>query len=206
MIDKPAKLAQALQTPRAIALANEGQQVRAACERIQTLPIPDQAALDALAAGLIVVKDRRSMLKESRLAETRPKLAEVEIIRAEYEPAETAYEALDGAMRERIARNSSETQAARTAAQLAAGQAFQAGDNAAAYQALVAAPMAAETDGVTTGEQWAFEIVNPGMVPREYCEPVPKLVRATYKPSQREAPAPIPGVRFFRKSKVVVMG
>lgn len=200
------KLAQALQTPRAIALANEGQQVRAACERMQTLPIPDQAALDALGAGLVVVKNRLKFLEDARKSETGPKLAEVEAIREEYRPVESAYKALDEAMRDRMARHSSEVAAARVAAQLAAGQAFQAGDNAAAYQALVAAPMAAETDGVTTGEQWAFEIVNPGMVPREYCEPAPKLVRATFKPSQREEPSPIPGVRFFRKAKVTVTG
>lgn len=200
------KLAQALQTPRAIALANEGQQVRAACDRVRALPIPDQAALDDLAGGLVSVKERRKALEAARKAETQPKLDEVTIIRAEYAPAESAYEALDEAMRERMARHSTETAAARQAAQLAAGQAFQAGDNAGAYAALVAAPLSAEAEGVTTGEQWAFEIINEGLIPREYCEPVPKLIRATFKPSQKAEPSPIPGVRFYRKAKVVVTG
>lgn len=191
---------------RGAVFAVEAQQVRAACDAMRTFPIPDQTALDSLAAGLVVVKNRRKLLEESRKAETAPRLAEVAAIRAEFAPAEDAYEALDGAMRARMARHSSETSAARTAAQLAAGQAFQAGDNAGAYQALVAAPMAAEADGVQTSEQWSFEIVDPAAVPREFCEPVPKLIRATFKPSQREEPAAVAGVRFFKKAKVVVTG
>lgn len=191
---------------RGAALAVEAQQVRAACDAMLHFPIPDQTALDSLAAGLVVVKHRRKLLEESRKAETAPRLAEVAAIRAEFAPAEDAYEALDGAMRARMARHSSETSAARVAAQLAAGQAFQAGDNAGAYQALVAAPMAAEAEGVSTSEVWNFEIVDPAAVPREFCEPVPKLIRATFKPSQREEPAAVAGVRFFKKAKVVVTG
>jgi hypothetical protein len=196
----------ALQTQQSIELANEGQRVRAACETVRAMPIPDQRARDALGAGLVEVKARRQELDAGKRSELEPHTSAVKTIRAKYAPAEDAYEALDGAMRERIARDASESAQARQAAQLAAGQAFQAGDNAAAYQALVAAPPPAETEGVGVHEAWAFEIVNEGLVPRAYCEPVPKLIRATFKPSQRDAPAPIPGVRFFRKSTVRVTG
>ena len=196
----------ALQTPQAIALANEGAQVRLACERVRDMTIPDQLALDALSAGLVEVKHRRQFLEDERKSRTKPLLDQVALIRAEYAPVESAYEDLDKAMRERRARHEAETNEARQAAQLAAGAAFQAGDNAGAYQALVAAPPPAESAGATVGSEWAFEITNEGMVPREYCTPVPKLIRATFKPGQKDAPDAIPGVRFFQRAKVRVTG
>jgi hypothetical protein len=200
------KLALALQTPEAIALANEGAQVQQACVHILAMPIPDQKAYDDLGRGLLTTKARLSELEQGRRSKTDPLLEDVEVIREQYRPVEGAYKALDGAIRERMGRHVTETAAARVEAQRAAGEAFQTGDNAGAYAALVAAPMSAETDGIGSSEVWTFEIIAPELVPREYCEPVPKLVRATFKPSQRDAPAPIPGVKFTKKPKIVARG
>jgi hypothetical protein len=200
-------LAKALQDPLAIRLANEGQQVQAACRAIEVLPIVDQNDLDQLGAGMKEAKGRLNELERERRALTDPKLADVEIDREKYRPVERAYAALLAAMKARTAKHFEETAAKQQAAQLAAGQAFQAGEQVKAFDALAAAPLPAHTDGVGVRFEWTVaEIVNPGMVPREYCEPVPALIRATFRPSQEQDPAPIPGVKFSKRSVVAVRG
>jgi len=197
-------LAKSLQDPRAVALANEGQQVQAACKAIELMPIVDQNDLDQLGAGMKEAKARVTALEQQRRGLTDPLMAEVENFREWFRPVERAYDALLKAMKARTARHFEETAKAQQAAQQAAGQAFQQGDQGAAFQALAAAPLPAHTDGVGVRHEWTAEIVNAGMVPRQYCEPSLALVRATFRPGQDVEPAPIPGVKFERRPIVSV--
>lgn len=201
-----AALAKSLQDPRAVALANEGQQVQAACKAIEQMPIVDQSDLDSLGAGLKEAKARVSELERQRRALTDPLMAEVENYREWFRPVERAYASLLAAMKARTARHFEDTAKAQQQAQQAAGQAFQQGDQAGAFQALAAAPLPAHTDGVGVRYQWEAEIVNAGMVPREFCEPSLALVRATFRPGQDAEPAPIPGVKFSKRPIVAVRG
>ncbi|MFA5359317.1 MAG: hypothetical protein WC310_05910 [Patescibacteria group bacterium] len=53
-------------------------------------------------------------------------------------------------------------------------------------------------NGATTASiEWTFEVVQPLLVPREFCEPVDKLIREAVKGGKRE----IAGVRIFEKAK-----
>jgi len=52
------------------------------------------------------------------------------------------------------------------------------------------------------GTEWDFEIVNPGLVPRDYCIPDEKRIRQFAKLMKDKAA--MPGVRFFEKPKVQV--
>lgn len=47
--------------------------------------------------------------------------------------------------------------------------------------------------GMSSSKFWNFEIINPKLVTREYCEPVNKLIKAGVDSGVRE----IPGVRIF---------
>lgn len=201
-----AALAKALQDPFAIALANEGHEVTAACAAVAALVIVDQSDLDALGAGMKEAKARVNELERQRRALTDPKLADVELDREKFRPVERAYAALLAAMKARTAKHFEDTAKAQQAAQQAAGQAFQLGDQAKAFDTLAAAPLPAHTDGVGVRFEWHAEIVNPGMVPREYCEPVPALIRAAFRPSQDAEPTPIPGVKFSKRPVVAVRG
>jgi hypothetical protein len=199
-------LAKSLQDPRAVVLANEGADVSAACRAIEQFPIVDQSDLDQLGAGMKEAKARLNELERQRRGLTDPLMAEVENYREWYRPVERAYDALMKAMKARTARHFEETAKAQQAAQQAAGAAFQAGDQAKAFDTLAAAPLPAHTDGVGVRFEWTAEIVNPGMVPREYCEPSLALVRGTFRPGQETEPAPIPGVKFSKRPIVAVRG
>jgi hypothetical protein len=53
-------------------------------------------------------------------------------------------------------------------------------------------------NGITTAsKEWVFEIEKPLLVPRQYCEPVEKLIRAAVKSGVRS----IDGVRIFEKAR-----
>jgi hypothetical protein len=83
-------LAKSLQDPRAIALANEGQQVQQACKAIELLPIVDQNDLDQLGAGMKEAKARVNALEQQRRGLTDPRMADVENYREWYRPVERA--------------------------------------------------------------------------------------------------------------------
>jgi hypothetical protein len=168
------------------------------------MPIVDQRDLDSLGAGMKEAKSRVSELERQRRALTDPIMAEVESYREWYRPVERAYDALLKAMKARTARHFEETARAQQQAQQAAGQAFQLGNQAAAFDALAAAPLPAQTDGVGVRYEWTAEIVNAGMVPREFCEPDIAKIRATFAKSQEAEPAPIHGVKFSKTPIVSV--
>ena len=50
---------------------------------------------------------------------------------------------------------------------------------------------------MSTSKVWAFEIVDGGKVPREFCEPVDMLINKAVKSGVRD----IPGVRIYEKAK-----
>lgn len=86
------------------------------------------------------------------------------------------------------------------------------GDKAAA-SALLEAPLppptvyvppAPKAEGVTTRMEWTFEIVNPHLVPREYCEPDPVKIRAFVRAvgGMKE----LSGVKIFRRPVVTARG
>lgn len=53
-----------------------------------------------------------------------------------------------------------------------------------------------EQGATSFSKRWTFEILIPDQVPREYCEPVDKLIRKAVRNGQRN----IPGVRIFEET------
>lgn len=53
-----------------------------------------------------------------------------------------------------------------------------------------------------TRKEWTFEITDPNLVPREYCIPDPKLLRAAVLIGKRQ----IPGLNIFEQTKITIRG
>ena len=68
----------------------------------------------------------------------------------------------------------------------------------------VIAPVVPETpkvEGITTRQDWDFEIINPNEVPRDFCIPDEKAIRAFIKATK--GTKPIAGVKIFEKTIIV---
>lgn len=166
----------------AVVLAREAVDVTAACQRVAALPITNQAELDALGAGVKSVKARLKEIETWRKSHTDPLLAEVEGFREQSRPAESAYRALEGAIKARMLRYRTEAAAAETAARLRA-QTVQAEAHVAAsvgalpraaelqtqaFQVMQSAAPAMTTAGVSTVKTWAIKVTRPELVPERF--------------------------------------
>ena len=59
------------------------------------------------------------------------------------------------------------------------------------------------TFGKTTDKTiWTYEILAPGLVPREYCDPTPGKIQAAVRAGARE----IPGVKIYEKPSISTRG
>lgn len=68
----------------------------------------------------------------------------------------------------------------------------------------VIAPVVPETpkvEGITTRKDWDFEIVKPNEVPRDFCIPDEKAIRAFIKATK--GTKPITGIKIFEKTIIV---
>jgi len=85
----------------------------------------------------------------------------------------------------------------------AADTAHREGDDAGARQALTVAneaSAAAKPKGSVVRMYWTAEITNPDAVPRSYCVPDTKKIKAIAKATASDSqPAPIDGVNFVKK-------
>ena len=60
-------------------------------------------------------------------------------------------------------------------------------------------------EGVGVREGWDFKVINEGLLPPEFLVPDAKKIRAAMKDQMtEEGPFAIPGVKFFRKTTLVV--
>lgn len=68
----------------------------------------------------------------------------------------------------------------------------------------VIAPVVAEVpkvEGISTRKDWDFEIINPNEVPRDFCIPDEKAIRAFIKATK--GTKPIAGIKIFEKTIIV---
>lgn len=62
-------------------------------------------------------------------------------------------------------------------------------------------PEAPKAEGISTRKDWDFEIINPNEVPRDFCIPDEKAIRAFVKATK--GTKPIAGIKIFEKTIVV---
>jgi len=68
----------------------------------------------------------------------------------------------------------------------------------------VVLPAVKAPDGVSVGKTWDYQITNENQVPREFCSPDPKKIKA--KVAALKGDTKIPGVRVFEKLGVSMRG
>jgi hypothetical protein len=91
-------------------------------------------------------------------------------------------------------------------AMLAVTEAARAGDHAAAQEKAAELVPIAEIPGLTIGEKWISRIVDPSLVPRDWCVPDERRIAAHAAACKDNAPEPIPGVVFERAARITVKG
>ncbi len=62
-------------------------------------------------------------------------------------------------------------------------------------------PEIPKTEGISTRKDWDFEIINPNEVPRDFCIPDEKAIRAFIKATK--GTKPIAGIKIFEKTIIV---
>ncbi len=208
----PADVVLALQQPFTELLASTRQQLVAdaaqARERKKiaaALKVATDADYENAAAGLVAVMKHLDGLEEQRTALTKPLNAILRSINAVFGPSkkewtEVSELARAATMAYTAARRASADAAAVAAQRLAmsAQPIVGIGPQAASYQALsahAAAPLPS-APGLSETEHWAWELVDPRLVPRELLQVDEKKVNQlvhTFKGG-----ANIPGIRVYR--------
>lgn len=182
-------------------LAGQRAEVEEMCDVVRALPIASQEALDELGHGLKTAKALHGALDAERKSLVSEPDGFVRAVNAAFREPLRAYEALERAIKDRIARHTREQAEEARRLQEAAGQQFRAGDTVQAQATLAAVPAPQRTAGVSIREKWSAEIVDPAQLPREFWVPSLELVQAHVRATNG---APIPGVRVFKEQIVGV--
>jgi hypothetical protein len=180
----------------AVALANEGNQIRLMCEAVKNTPITNQQELDAVGELVRQINARGNAIDAWRKSQNKPHKAQIDKLNAYCKPVLDACEALEQAGKARLSRHYQETAAAQQTAQLQAAAALQAGNAQAATQALAAIPAPAATAGISPREVLKFEVVNPAMVPSRFWVIDESAIRKFVQETKGESP--IPGVKIWK--------
>lgn len=176
-------------------IAPEQVQVDEALARLRSFEITDEAALDWAADLLRNAKTRAKELDERRKEITGPILLAKAGIDGLFKPLISRYEQAEGILKGKIADWTNRVEAQRRAVMVASAEEFAAGGTPTAL-----IPEPARAEGISVRKVWDFEITDGTLVPRDYCSPDAKKIRAQV-PSEGQPPE-IPGVRFFQRDQV----
>lgn len=151
------------------------------------------------------VKKRRNAI-EDRLKEiTAPLRAAEASARALFSPALNALARAEALLKQKIGEAQKAQLAVNQAAMLAAQTAVARGDTmGAALAAAVLAPPPAPPSNISTREVWTFRVTAPDAVPRLFCSPDEKKIRAFV--ALNGGKSAIPGVEVTQDVQVTVRG
>lgn len=170
-------------------------------EMVRSLDI-DNADDFAFAGELIkCAKANCKRLDERRTAITKPLLASKRQIDDLFSPALNALKEIEQVLKGKIGAYTLKQTVALAQAMQVSAATYAAGGTPTDI-----IPEVATTKGVSTKVSWDFEVVNPDLVPREFCTPDrTKIAQAIwYADSPHKPPQPIPGVVFNLRTSVTV--
>ncbi len=181
----------------ALALRSEAAGNADALAPLEALEITSAADLAFAGELLTSAKSRWKELEEKRTAITRPINEAKRQVDALFAPAQEPLKRAEGILKAKIAAYTIAQQAAQTEAMLAVS----AGEAGATLVVPSAPP-----PGVSVRSVWDFEVTDDAAVPRELLSVDEAKVRKAiwYADTERAAPRPIPGLRFFLRGKVTV--
>lgn len=181
-----------LSNPRAIELANMGQQIRTLIAAVTAYPLTSDADVARMSAGASEFGAKWKDLDDERKSLTRPIRDDEATVNEAYRPALAALKDMTDAIKARIIAYQSDVRAQQAVLQLEASKAFQAGQSDRGVAVLTQVPVAAETPGLSVVDHWVAEIVDASAVPRSLCSPDPVKIEA-YRKTGCAAPS---GVRY----------
>ena len=182
-------------TSEAIQAREEAQE---ALVQLKTLEV-NGTNMEAVGGILIEVKSRAKAL-EARLREiTEPMRKAEKSVRDLFRPALDALTAAEALLKQKIGDAQKEQVRVNAAAMQAAHVALERGDSrGAALAAQVIAPTAPPA-GVTTRAVWTFQVSDADLVPRTFCSPDDRKIRAAVAAGSRS----IPGVTIIEETQVI---
>lgn len=187
-----------LSNPRAIELANMGQQTRALIAAVTAYPLTSEADVARMSAGAAEFGAKWKDLDDERKSLTRPIRDDEATVNEAYRPALAALKDMTDAIKARIIAYQTDVRRQQAALQLEASKAFQAGQPDRGIAVLTQVPVAAETPGLSVSDHWVAEVVDASAVPRELCVPSQELLDAVLK-SYGPNSTPPAGVRYVNK-------
>lgn len=160
--------------------------------------------LEGVAEVLGEVKGRLKRLEAAEKEITGPANEILKKTRARFAPPKQALQEAEVYLKGLISDFARREAASNAAAITEAAEAHAEGDTEGVGTALAKIAHVRETPGVSTSLRWNFEIVDPTLLPREFLTPnVPAIREHQRRYTQLDqAPAPIPGVRFFQDTIV----
>jgi hypothetical protein len=172
-------------------------EVNGVLDSLALLQIRDQEDLDAANGYLEQVKDEHRRIKADRDAIARPARQAIEELDKRVQPVLKAYQAAEKILKDKISFALAATQQAQDRALEAVGEGARDSDVLAVAHGenLLETP-----DNVSVIKAWGFEITDPEQVPREFCEPDTKRIRAYI--GAKKGQVEIPGVRVFQEDQV----
>lgn len=173
---------------------NEKEQLDAVLEDLRTrFKVVDERT-HAWASDLLLKSAARAKgLEEKRKELTAPILKVKASIDGLFNPVIEKYEQATVILKAKVAEYVNAVEAQRRAIMQAS-----AAEHAAGGTPTAIIPEPAKIKGVSVRKVWDFEIVKADDVPRQYCTPEGKLIRAAIKLGVRS----IPGVRIFERDQV----
>lgn len=168
-------------------------------EAAQEIPILSDETAAVYAENLREAKAKLKDLEAKRLSVVTPLNQAHDAVQALFREPKQAVQGLIDFIESRLRTWTIAKHRAQQKALTAAAEAANARDGEKLTQALQASSAAApvKLQGVSIKPKWVGRIINPGMVPREYCVPDQKLIDAHAKRyGVDETPEPVAGVKF----------
>lgn len=185
-----------------IAASDKVASAQAAARRMKDVDITSKIEYDGGAAAGAIINDGVRELQDSRVEANRPLRAAAKAVSAVYdefiEPLGEAKASLDRKLADWRDAESARRALTRIEAEAAVNAAIS-DPNAPAVEIYIAPPPKTVDTGhgqATATSRWKYRIIDPALVPREFCVPATGLINAAVQAGNRS----IPGVDIFEES------
>lgn len=187
-------------------LVQEAAEAKDALAMIEAFKIAEQGDYDFANEALGDAKSAWKRLEKQKKEATKLLNDALKTIRGWFKPAQDFYAQAERILKAKIAEAHRRAQEEQDRALREAQEAHQAGDAAAVREAMVQSQASEieQASNVSIIKTWDFEIVDAGLLPREYLVPNETAIRGVVKSLGDNAN--IPGVRVFKTDTVVRRG
>ena len=183
-------------------LGPEQSRINTALDMFRGVTIADDATHTWAVDALKEAKARGKALEEKRVEITRPILTAKAGVDNLFKPLIGLYEQAETILKSKIAEYANRREQERRAAMTASAAEYQSGGTP-----TMIIPEPAKVGGISVTKVWDFEVTDEASIPREFCSPDPRKLRAWMAlAGPGNAPHAVPGVTFVQRDRVAVRG